>query len=558
MSVFIQVAFAGHNRPEDLGDASVVREGLDRALAQLREAGFEHGRLFCGLAAGADTLAVERWRQHGLGPVHLVLPFLDDSQCPEPPDAVGDLVTRLDGAAAEAEGRNPHLQQTRLIVEAADIVVVVWNGAAAKGAGGTADAVLYALELSRPVLWINPAQGGRVKLIQPEPLPIDFHFLEFLEGLAGPELPPHLVEATPEALRAAVGVTTAHHAHAEHEDAKAGHVLDAFLHRYAWRTYAFFRRFVGGKVHGPSAPEVETPASLKAQAGFTILTRAYHRWDRVANRLSAVHRSEQLLLVLAMIAAALIGSAWAIWPSFKLPAVWIEMILSIGALLVWASASDTQQHERWSQARFLAEQLRVARAGWALGLSIDCADPGAPPERFREERDVRRAAGIPAGDFDVERVSEWGRWAMNELIQGQAAYHHGSGQRDGRIAHRIHHLEDASFVCLFVVFAGYLSVHFTPLGPRLPHWTAGVVSMVGTTMPAIGASTMALDAKLEFQEQSARSRTIAHTLEALAAALGSRPTFDSMRHAARVAMRVHMTEANHWREGSNRRRLFRP
>ena len=558
MSVFIQVAFAGHNRPEDLGDASVVRDGLDQALAQLREAGFDHGRLFCGLAAGADTLAVEQWRRHGLGPVHLVLPFLDDTQCPEPPEAVGDLVTRLDGAAAEAEGRNPHLQQTRLIVEAADIVVVVWNGTAAKGAGGTADAVLYALELARPVLWINPAQGGRVRLIQPEPLPIDFHFLEFLEGLAGPNLPPHLVDPTPEALREAVGVTTARHAHGEHEDAKSAHLLDSFLHRYAWRTYAFFRRFVGGKVPGPPAPEVETPASLKVQPGFVILTRAYHRWDRVANRLSAVHRSEQLLLVLAMIAAALVGSAWAIWPGFKLTAVWIEMLLSVGALLVWASASDTQQHERWSQARFLAEQLRVARAGWALGLSIDCADPGAPPDRFREERDVRRAAGLPAGDFDAERVSEWGGWAMNELIQGQAAYHHGSGLRDGRIAHRIHQLEDASFICLFVVFAGYLGVHFTPFGARLPHWSAGVVSLVGATMPAIGASTMALDAKLEFQEQSARSRAIARTLEALAEALGGRPTFDGMRHAARVAMRLHMAEANHWREGSNRRRLFRP
>jgi hypothetical protein len=557
MSVFIQVAFAGHNRPEDLGDASVVRDGLDAAFAQLHAAGFLHGRLFCGLAAGADTLAVERWRKSGLGAVHLVLPFLDDDQCPGPPEKVGGQVTRLDGAAVEAEGRNPHLQQTRMIVEAADIVVVVWNGAAAKGAGGTADAVLYALELTRPILWINPADGGRVRLIQPEPLPIDFHFLEFLEGLARPD-PRHVLEPTPDALRAAVGLAPEHSAHGEEDDGKHAHALDAFLHRYAWRTYALFRKFMGGKVHAPQAPEVETPASLKAQPGFTILTRAYHRWDRVANRLSAVHRSEQLLLVLAMIAAALIGSAWAIWPEFKLPAVWLEMSLSVCALLVWASASDTQQHERWSQARFLAEQLRVARAGWALGLSIDCADPGAPPERFREEREVRRAAALPAGDFDSDRVSEWGRWAMNELIQGQAAYHHGSGQRDGRIAHRIHKLEDASFITLFAVFALYLSVQFTPLGPMLPHWTAGVVSLVGTTMPAIGASTMALEAKLEFQEQSARSRSIARVLETLAEGLGDRPTFDGMRHAARVAMRLHIAEANHWREGSNRRRLFRP
>src|SRR5262249_44114156 len=161
-----------------------------------------------------------------------------------------------------------------------------------------------------------------------------------------------------------------------------------------------------------------------------------------------------------------------------LTAVWIELVLSVGALLVWASASDTKQHERWSQARFLAEQLRLARAGWALGLSIDCADPGGPPERLTEEREVRRAAGPPTGDFDAERVQDWGRWAMNELIQGQAAYHHGSGLRDGRIAHRIHQLEDASFIILFVVFALYLSVHFTSFGHRLPGWSSGLVAMV--------------------------------------------------------------------------------
>jgi hypothetical protein len=400
-----------------------------------------------------------------------------------------------------------------------------------------------------------------VRLIQPEPLPIDFHFLEFLEALAKPD-PLHVIEPTPDALHAALGMGHGGKDEDEEEEdegkAKGRHLFDHILHRYAWRTYALFRRFVGGPVHAPQTPDVETPASLKAQPGFTALTRAYHRWDRVANRLSAVHRSEQLLLVMAMIAAAVVGSAWAIWPEFKLTAVWIEMVLSVGALLVWASASDTQQHERWSQARFLAEQLRLARAGWALGLSIDCADPNAPPSRLREEREVRRAAGLPTGDFDAARVQDWGQWAMHELIQGQVAYHHGSGLRDGHIAHRIHKLEDASFICLFAVFALYLSVHFTPVGHQLPGWTAGVVSLVGTTMPAIGASTMALDAKLEFQEQSHRSRAIAHTLEALAHSLGGRPSFDNMRHAARVAMRLHIAEANHWREGSNRRRLFRP
>lgn len=556
MSKFIQVAFAGHNRPEDLGDVDFVQAALADSFQRLRYAGVERARLLSGAAPGADLLAVQQWRRAGLGPSHLVLPFLDENPADVLPEAPGDVATWLDGKAAEGEGRNPHLQQTRLIVEAADLVVVVWTGAAAKGAGGTADAVLYALELARPVLWINPNDQSRLRLIQPEPLPIDFHFHEFLEALTQPH-PPRVTEATPEAIRAALLPSSETPAHLREEEPAHRHLMDALLHRFAWRTYSVFRKVLGGPVDY-SGEQVDTPASLEAQHGFLILSRAYHRCDRVANRLSAVHRSEQLLLVTAMIAAAIVGSAWAVWPGFKLTAVWIEMIISVGALLVWASASDTKQHERWSEARFLAEQLRLARAGWALGLSIDCADPSAPFDRVREERTVRRAAGLPTGRFDEARVAEWGRWAMNELIQGQVAYHRGSGARDERISHRIHLLEDASFLCLFIVFALYLSVHFTAMGELLPHWVSGVVAMVGTTMPAIGAATMALDAKLEFHDQSARSHVIAGALDRLGVELGARPTFDGIRHAARAAMRLHMAEASHWREGSHRRRLFRP
>jgi hypothetical protein len=556
MSEFIQVAFAGHNRPEDLGDVDFIQSAMADAFQRLRQARVERARLLCGFAPGADTVAVEQWRGTGLGPVHLVLPFLDED-APAAESGI-DAVTWLDGLAAEREGRNPHLQQTRLIVEAADIVVVVWTGTAAKGAGGTADAVFCALELGRPVLWINPADQGRARLILTHSLPIDFHFLEFLEALQRPD-PPHVQDATPETIRVALALTRQPPMLGEEDPPPSRRrLIDGLLHRYAGRIYAGFRRLVGGSAPPPAARRVDPPASLEAQHGFMSLTRAYQRCDALANRLSATHRSEQLLLVLAMIAAASVGSAWAVWPEFKHTAVWIEMTLSVCALLVWASATDAKQHDRWSEARFLAEQLRLARAGWTLGLSIECADPGAPPDRFREERHVRRRAGVPTGRFDPQRVSEWGRWAMYELIQGQADYHRGIGVRDGRIAHRMHLLEDLSFLCLFGVFALYLILYALSGEARVPHWFTGMVSMVGTTMPAIGAATMALDAKLEFREHSARSKEIAHTLDDFARQLGSQPSFDRMRQAARAAMRVHIAEAQHWQEGSSRRRLFRP
>ena len=60
----------------------------------------------------------------------------------------------------------------------------------------------------------------------------------------------------------------------------------------------------------PAGPEV--PADLAVQRGFQVLTDAYLTADRHANRLAAVHRSEQILLIFAMVTAAVVGSAWAV------------------------------------------------------------------------------------------------------------------------------------------------------------------------------------------------------------------------------------------------------
>jgi hypothetical protein len=119
----IQVAFAGHNRPHDLGRHKPVIEGLDAAFALLKQAGVHEARLLTGLATGADELAVAAWKRSGLGPIHAVFPFLDEPGDIVGPGKLAETATWLDGAAAQAQGRNPHLKQTRMIVETADLVI---------------------------------------------------------------------------------------------------------------------------------------------------------------------------------------------------------------------------------------------------------------------------------------------------------------------------------------------------------------------------------------------------------------------------------------------------
>jgi hypothetical protein len=571
----IQVAFAGHNRPHDLGRHGPVISGLDTAFAMVKEAGVTEARLLTGLATGADELAVAAWRRANLGPIHAVFPFLADPNSPAiGPGGLAESATWLDGAASEAHGRNPHLKQTRLIVETADLVVVVWTGDAARGAGGTADAVLSALELGLPVLWIKPSDHRRLRLIRPEKLPADFHFPEFREALEKENLK-HVEFATPDNLRTVLDLDAElqdagrePHGHAPHARPmpdsvrKPGRMrqgLDKWLHGWLWRTHRAFRTLVGGSIESlEEAPD--TPKDLAEQPGFRLLSEAYAQSDHFANRLSAVHRSEQVLLIMAMIAAAIVGSIPGLVHDFKIWAVLIEMILGFAALMIWAVASDANQHERWGAHRYLAEQLRLERAGWALGVSLSSVGVAHhSPRETDQARELRRAAGLPHGHFTAERVQAWGRWAMSELVQGQSGYHRAISLRDGRIAHRIHFAEDMSFLALFVLFSAYLAVHLAaPHGAELPDWVAGVVTMAGTVVPAFGAATMALEAKLEFGEQSERSKRIAHALDRLTRRLGVSPSFDDLQNTARAAMRLHIAEAGHWKEGVSRRRLFRP
>ena len=95
---FTQVAFAGHNRTEDLGDTIHVSASLETAFAMLSQAGVSDARLVTGLAAGADLLAAAAWKAAGLGPVHAVFPFLDEAAA-EGAAGLMESGTWLDGRA---------------------------------------------------------------------------------------------------------------------------------------------------------------------------------------------------------------------------------------------------------------------------------------------------------------------------------------------------------------------------------------------------------------------------------------------------------------------------
>ena len=110
----IQVAFAGHNRPDDLGDTASLERDLREAFRLIAAAGVGKARLLTGYARGADRLAANLWQASGLGPIHVVEPFLAgiDETDHQAPFALN---TRLDGVAIEAVGQTGVLDMVNLI-----------------------------------------------------------------------------------------------------------------------------------------------------------------------------------------------------------------------------------------------------------------------------------------------------------------------------------------------------------------------------------------------------------------------------------------------------------
>jgi hypothetical protein len=559
---FVQVAFAGHNRPSVLGDQQGGTAALGAAFALLKQAGVADGRLLTGLADGADTLAVNAWVDAGLGPVHAVYPFLDAS-APSDNEKLAASVTWLDGERFEAAGRSAHLAQTRWLIGGADILVVIWDGDRGRGAGGTADAVRLALEYDIAVLWIQPSDYGVVRLIEPPDRDQGFGFIEVLEQLD--REPPFIAgEATVEGIRAAL----ARRGFDEGADtppvasivgAGLARFFDRVLHDTLWRAYAAFRRLLAGD-GGPNAPTAPPPTDLAAEPGFVMLSDAYALADTQANNLAAVHRSQQILLLNAAILASVVGSSPAVWPGIKLYAVLTELTLAMVALAVWSGAARANRHERWSEARRLAEQLRLERAAWPLGLtSVETRDREDLGPAALAARTLRRKAGLAPGAFDADRVARWGAWTIEDLIGSQMRYHRSDSHRNERITHKIHLAENISFAVLVAVLVAFVVAHEGSrlMGLELAPWVGGAVIMTGAIAPAIGAASLALEATLAFGEQSRRSLFIAERLGTISGSIKEPPRLDDLQRAARSAIRLQSAQEDRWWEASTRRRLFR-
>jgi hypothetical protein len=111
------------------------------------------------LAVGADQL-LARLVLERKGVIHAVLPFADieRSFSPEYLPAYRELVKQATVEVLNTPGtdEDAYLAAGQRVVDLSEIMLAVWNGKPAKGKGGTADVVAYAVRRGVPLVHIDP------------------------------------------------------------------------------------------------------------------------------------------------------------------------------------------------------------------------------------------------------------------------------------------------------------------------------------------------------------------------------------------------------------------
>jgi len=151
----MKVGITGHQRLDDPSTWSWVESTLNNELDALLTPVIA----VSSLAIGADQLFASTVVHRG-GKIHTVIPFQGYERTFVPRDLdsyrrILSKATVVEIMETEGTDEDKYLAAGKRIVELADLMIAVWDGKPAKGKGGTADVVAYAIQRGIRVIHIN-------------------------------------------------------------------------------------------------------------------------------------------------------------------------------------------------------------------------------------------------------------------------------------------------------------------------------------------------------------------------------------------------------------------
>lgn len=150
----MNIGVTGHQMRDGI-DWSWVRRETRRVVARAAP----RGALWSSLATGADTIAAEEALAAGLE-LKVVVPHEHYDAVFAPADR--ETYRTLLGRSAEtrfiarrSDREQAYLEAGLLVAELSDVLLVVWDGRAAAGKGGTGDIAQHARTLRADVVWLD-------------------------------------------------------------------------------------------------------------------------------------------------------------------------------------------------------------------------------------------------------------------------------------------------------------------------------------------------------------------------------------------------------------------
>jgi hypothetical protein len=546
--------------------------------------------LLSGLAEGTDRLAADGalhepgWRLHAVAPFDLAR-YEQDFAAPESLQEFRHLWhaaharTVLDGPGGEFDAYVP---LARVLVDFADVLVVVWNGQRSRGPGGTAGSVDEARRADMPIVRIDPTDPGSCWL--EEMSREDQGRSRGLDGLTQ-RLHSLLVHSDNDH-------GTGHRARRDLRAIYFAEVIPtARLPRVYDRLVAALQRsgaWSGSAWHSARAARDPGAATRELwSAHWTVMPAPitdavldrfaeHHGWaDQLATVYAARFRQTFTWIFMLAWVAVLAAFMGATGVDRYLHGVPVVGLVEVGVLTAISRlvlrGRKHRFHERWLDYRALAERLRHLAIVWPMIRSTTLIRVPAEnsPQDPRESwvvwvlRCVARDAGLAEVTCSPAYADACRTLLRNAELAPQRAFHTRTMTRSARVQRTLARSAEVAFlVAAALAFAHLVTsmLHVTFGSESTDHIVELMLAGISVTLPAVAASIHGFLGTGDFSGTSLRSAGIEPRLAQLETRLRRLDPVDTTEvgKVAIEATALMETELSTWRTVAQTRELETP
>ena len=559
-----------------------VAEGTRQAHARYR--GYFDGgpdlTIVSALAEGVDRMAVHAAFALGYT-LDAPLPFSQDVYEGDFPDAVAEFhdllkhprtrsVLSLPGrktAGLTSGQRDPEAERAYesvglTVLGQSDVVLMVWDGKASAGRGGTTEMIQTAIRAGLPIIYVDANAQTETKILW-EGVTLTSSAAEVID-----EIPAKRMDE----LGAIIDILVRPPEDAEERKNLNGYFEEKSHHRLmrpefpllmcAARVRAFRRTDTRAPDPDKLATEFAATANtITTSEKISTLAQAYGWSDALGVYFAQTFRGA-FIMSFAFGALAVVIAALSLFaPDWKPLFVFIELIFIVAVLVNTYYAKKRDWQRRWVEPREIAERLRVTLPLWALGTRPNSFSGEEPSWTGWYVRALVRQQGLRSGplfeNFDAAKKM------LEDLLIGQCSYHKEiTAPRMAGLHRRLERSGGWLFAGTFVVAVVYL-VFFAVwwLTKRdLPQFTdehiKHLVAAISAALPAIATACYGIRVTGDFEGIALRSERTHAALDKLIAQIKrDPPDLNILRTRARAAADAMLGDVSSWRLAAESRSL---